>query len=277
MPFKIIHKYDNLITAKVINRPSKKIKSPYLADISIDSKTELAHSPGLGLCGFIAKDSTVAVSTTDNEKRKSKYTVELVQVKNDDNKKIWVGANPVTSNMFFRKMIELNLLKFLPKINNIKQEVKFEGFESRFDFMLETSKKKYIVEIKNVPIIDYPENKMPSFRKFPVRTDGIRTAVFPDGYQGKKGLCVSPRALKHLQELVKIKNKLSGGPIEHIPMLVFVVQREDCAAFSPNFDKDPVYSKALKKAFEEGLIIKVVMLKLSTTNVKFIKELPVKF
>ena len=87
MPYKIIHKYENLITVKVINGPSKKVKSPYLADISINSKTELAHSPGLELCGFIAKDSTVAVSTTDNEKRKSKYTVELVQVKNDDNKK----------------------------------------------------------------------------------------------------------------------------------------------------------------------------------------------
>ena len=29
---------------------------------------------------------------------------------------------------------------------------------------------------------------MPDFRKFPVRKDGVRTAVFPDGYQGKKGL-----------------------------------------------------------------------------------------
>ena len=277
MPYKIIHKYNNLLTVKVLNRPSKKIKSPYLADICIDSKNELAHSPGLGLCGFISTDSIVAVSSSDSEKRKSKYTIELVQVENDNKKKIWVGANPVTSNMFFRKMIEMNLLNFLPKIDNIKQEVTFKGFESRFDFMLETSNKRYIVEIKNVPIIDYPEDKMPSFRKFPVRKDGIRTAVFPDGYQGKKGLCVSPRALKHLQELVKIKKTLNKGPIEHIPMLVFVVQREDCGAFSPNFDKDPVYSKALKDAYDNGLLVKVVMLKLSTKNVKFIKELPIKF
>lgn len=277
MPYKIIHKYNNLLTVKVLNRPSKKIKSPYLADICIDSKNELAHSPGLGLCGFISTDSTVAVSSSDSEKRKSKYTIELVQVENDNKKKIWVGANPVTSNMFFRKMIEMNLLNFLPKIDIIKQEVTFKGFESRFDFMLETSNKRYIVEIKNVPIIDYPEDKMPSFRKFPVRKDGIRTAVFPDGYQGKKGLCVSPRALKHLQELVKIKKTLNKGPIEHIPILVFVVQREDCGAFSPNFDKDPVYSKALKDAYDNGLLVKVVMLKLSTKNVKFIKELPIKF
>jgi len=41
-------------------------------------------------------------------------------------------------------MIELNLLNFLPKIDSIKQEVKFEGFKSRFDFMLETSKKNIL-------------------------------------------------------------------------------------------------------------------------------------
>ena len=274
---KIIHKYENLTVVKVINRPSKKIKSPYLADILINSKNELAHSPGLGLCGFIATDSSVAVSKSDSEKRKSKYTVELVKVKNDDNKNIWVGANPVTSNMFFRKMVEFNLLSFIPKIDNIKQEVKFDKLTSRFDFMLETKNKRYIVEIKNVPIIDYPEDKMPSFRKFPIRKGSVRTAVFPDGYQGKKGLCVSPRALKHLQELMKIKKTLNKGTIEHIPMLVFVVQREDCGAFSPNFEKDPVYSKALKDAYENGLVIKAVMLKLTTKTVKFIKELPVKF
>ena len=91
----------------------------------------------------------------------------------------------------------------------------------------------------------------------------------------QRKVCVfPPRALKHLQELMKIKKMKTNNCI---PMLVFVVQREDCGAFSPNFDKDPIYSKALKKAYQEGLIIKAVMLKLSTKNVKFIKELPIRF
>ena len=50
-------------------------------------------------------------------------------------------------------------------------------------------------------IVDYPKDKMPSFRKFPERTCNKRHAIFPDGYQAKKGDCVSPRALKHLKEL----------------------------------------------------------------------------
>ena len=123
---KIIYKFDNLKIADVSNRPSKQIKSPYLADIIISKKEELAHSPGLGLCGFITQDSVVAVSESSSEKRKSKYTIEMVKIKNDDNKNVWVGANPVTSNLYFKNIINKNLLSFIPKIENLKQEFKFK-------------------------------------------------------------------------------------------------------------------------------------------------------
>ena len=41
---KIIYKFDELTVVEVKNRPSKKIKSPYLADILVNKKEELAHS-----------------------------------------------------------------------------------------------------------------------------------------------------------------------------------------------------------------------------------------
>ena len=268
---KIIYNYDNLAIVSVKNRPSKKIKSPYLADIEIDKKNELAHSPGLGLCGYITTDSIVAVSTNEGKNRKSKYTIEMVKVKNDDNKNIWVGANPATSNLYFQNILEKNLLSFIPKVKFIKREYKMDNYESRFDFFIETNTKKYLIEVKNVPLVDYPKEKMPSFRKFPERKCKVRHAIFPDGYQAKKGDCVSPRALKHLKELVDIMKKNKNI----IPMLVFVVQREDCGGFTPNFEKDPIYSNLLKKSIKEGLLVKSVMLKMTPKNVKFIKELPV--
>ena len=36
----------------------------------------------------------------------------MVKVKNDDNKAIWVGANPVTSNLYFN-----NIHKYFIKFN----------------------------------------------------------------------------------------------------------------------------------------------------------------
>ena len=44
---------ENLKDAEIICRPSKKNKSPYLADILIDGKNEMAHTPALGLSGLI--------------------------------------------------------------------------------------------------------------------------------------------------------------------------------------------------------------------------------
>lgn len=274
---KILYKYSELKVATIINRPSKEVKSPYLADIKFKDSDQvlMAHSPALGLCGFIRSGSKVALSEKfdcKNVKRKSKYTIELVEIENDDKKKLWVGANPCLSNNLFEIMINKNIIDFIDSVKLLKREYQYEinNFKSRFDFYIETETKKYIIEVKNVPIVDYPLNKMPDFRKFPVRIDK-RRAVFPDGYQSKKGDCVSPRALKHLRELIEIKKSNNGIT----PVLVFIVQREDCYGFSPNFEKDPLYSKELVRASKEGVIIKAYLMKMTTKNVSFIKELPV--
>ena len=275
---KIIYKYSDLKIAEVVNRPSKEIKSPYLADVFLltdKNNIVLAHSPALGLCGYIKSGSKVALSTKfdcGNIKRKSNYTIELVEIENDDKKKLWVGANPCLSNDIFEIMCNKGLIDFIKKIEFLKREyvLKDEKIKSRFDFYIESDKKKFIVEVKNVPIVDYPLNKMPDFRKFPVRIDK-RRAIFPDGYQAKKGECVSPRALKYLRELIEIKKNYK----DIIPVLVFIIQREDCFGFSPNFEKDPLYSKELKRAFKEGVLIKAYLMKMTKEKISFIKEVPV--
>ena len=273
---KIIYKYTDLQIVEVINRPSKEVKSPYLADVKQKGIKDpfMVHSPALGLCGYISSGSKVAISKKFdcNVKRKTNHTIEMVELKNDDNKTLWVGANPCLSNKFFEEMVNKNLIDFIDNVDFMKREYfyKIDYLKSRFDFYIESKGKKFIIEVKNVPIVDYPLNKMPDFRKFPVRIDK-RRAIFPDGYQSKKGECVSPRALKHLKELIKIKKTVK----DIIPVLVFIVQREDCYGFSPNFEKDPIYSEELKRAYKEGVIIKAYLMKMTLKQVSFIKEIPV--
>ena len=71
--------------------------------------------------------------------------------------------------------------------------------------------------------------------------------------------------------IVTIKKKFP----ELNPILMFVVQREDCFGFSPNFEKDPLYSKELKRAFKEGVLIKAYLMKMTKEKISFIKEVPV--
>jgi len=74
----IIYQYKNLNKgAKLITRPSKSIKSPYMADIFINNKEYLAHCPALGISGLLNNDSNFICSFNDSVTRKSKYTIEL--------------------------------------------------------------------------------------------------------------------------------------------------------------------------------------------------------
>jgi len=241
-----------IIEAKVINRPSKKIKSPYMADILINNNDELAHSPSLGLCGLIDKNTEVLVSKCKNDCRKSKYTIELVK-----HNKIIIGANPLFGNKIFSE--------FYTKFNEFKdckiekQEVKIH--DSRLDFLLSKNNEKFYVEIKNVPLVKIDNN--------------ITTAIFPDGYKNSKNMCVSDRAYKHIVDLIKLKNE--GFRVG----LVFIVQRNDAKIFSPNYVRDKIYSDKLKEAHDKGVEIYAYKFKWSVKDnvatCKFMKRIDIQF
>ena len=63
---------------------------------------------------------------------------------------------------------------------------------------------------------------------------------------------MSSRGLKHIKELLAL---IQQG---HTAEFLFVVQRGDCRAFSPAFEIDPDYSKALAQAKKEGLMVTAV-------------------
>jgi sugar fermentation stimulation protein A len=244
----------SILKAKIINRPSKIIKSPYVADIDINNISELAHSPSLGLCGMIVEDANVLVSVCENKCRKSKYTIELVQSLDSKNKKVYVGANPLYANKIFFDFFD----KFdeFKNYSIFKKEIKIHN--SRLDFLLTNSKEeKFYVEIKNVPLIN------------------STSAIFPDGYKNSKKMCISDRAYKHLEELIKLKSE--GFRVS----LVFIIQREDPINFKPNYIRDKIYSDKLKEASDYGVEIYAYKFKWSMKNdiasCKFMKKIPIVF
>lgn len=60
----LLHTLPPLFYASVLARPSKSIKSPYLADIRLDDTGEeaLCHSPSLGCMGLISEGARVMVA-----------------------------------------------------------------------------------------------------------------------------------------------------------------------------------------------------------------------
>jgi sugar fermentation stimulation protein A len=238
----LIFEVEEMLFASVINRPSKEIKSPYLADILIDDKVELAHSPSLGCKGLIATDSIIFVSPKYNTK--SKYSIDIVIEEND-----LVGVNPLYANYMVYNMINNNLIENLINMTSIKKEVTIG--DSRFDIVCKKNNKKFIIEVKNVPLVD---------------SDNI--AIFPDGFRKSKNVPISPRAIKHIEELEK--NVCDSTEC----MIIFVVQRLNCTKFRPS-DVDIFFKNALKKAYKNGVQVKAYQVNWNDNKAYFDKELEV--
>ena len=213
----LLYKYDKLVYCnKLLSRPSKLIKSPYIADIEIFEENELAHCPSLGISGLLNENSEFICSFSDNKNRKSKYTIELIYLPSTKNNYILTNTNPQFGNIIFEQILLNNLIDDYVDYNSYKREVPYNS--SRFDFMVEKKNgKKEFIEIKSVVLCDFQENDYPTnIIGWKKKDSGPeiskldkyeKAAIFPDGYRKNKNVPISTRAIKHLDELINCKNK----------------------------------------------------------------------
>lgn len=229
----------------VINRPSKKIKSPYLADVLINGENVLCHTPSLGCCGLISTDKKVLMTKKNSKNAKSKYSIDFVF-----DKKTMVGVNPLYANKIVEICLKNNYIKELMNLKNIKREYSIE--ESRLDFYGEKNGKKYYIEVKNVPLADYVDVEKKERKNYKDEDYDYNKKIsyFPDGYRKKKTDPISERALKHIKHLEKLKLKDKNNEC----FLIFIIQRNDSLYFQAS-NIDPIYKKSIKKAYLNGVNI----------------------
>lgn len=257
-----LYNIQDIYQAKIISRPSKQIKSPYVSDIIIIETGEnaLAHTPSLGCAGLVESGSTVYVSLIKSSNSKCKYSIELAYYdEKDKNKNIIIGVNPKLSEIIAKNLLENNLLNNL-SIQTVKSQVSVGN--SRFDFIgLLQNNKPYICEIKNVSIADYIDISTKDRKKlklsFNDRMFEDKIAIFPDCGRKLQKKPISERALKHIQELQNIKLQNSDN-IECL--LLFIIQREDVNSFTVSC-LDPIYKKAIEEGFNNNVKIQAVKIK----------------
>ena len=59
-------------------------------------------------------------------------------------------------------------------------------------------------------------------------------------------------------------------------MVLFVVQRPDAELFQPQWERDPKFSYALYEAWQKGLDVKVIHMKMTKHNFQYKGEIPFK-
>lgn len=259
---KILLELPNLYKSIVVKRPSKKIKSPYVADIIKDKEIEnenekiqqefLGHTPSLGCCGLAEKGSCVLVSELEGEKTKCNYRIELSHIETKGHT-IYISIAPKLAEKIVYNGLKNNIIQSID-IKTVLREKKI--LNSRFDFIgRQTNDDFYIVEVKNVPLADYVDIEEKEKKKldFSDYKWNEKISYFPDGYRKKKGDVVSERALKHVNELREIKEK--EPRIRCI--LLFVIPRIDVKWFQVS-RLDPLYLNAVREAWKKGVEIKTL-------------------
>jgi DNA-binding sugar fermentation-stimulating protein len=256
----LLLKLHNLLEGTVVKRPSKIIKSPYVADILIPNTNleELAHTASLGCCGLSDAGSSILMlpipKIKNNDNQKCQYKIYLSLFK-ERSKEIIIGIHPKLAEELTESALKFNYLQTLKNVKNYRRETTIfvEGkVDSRFDFSgIDNNGIPFIMEVKNVPLADYEDitSRERKNRCYDDREQNSKIAYFPDGYRKKTTDTVSPRALKHIKELTIIKKESKTRCI-----MCYVIQRTDVESFQPSFI-DPEYRQACKEALKAGVEI----------------------
>ena len=238
-PFVIDNLYENTSTLHpaVLHARYKR----FLGDVTLGSDTPstgskddsvtTVHVPNTGPMTGLLDDLPVPVclSKSSNKNRKYAHTLEWMKVDGT-----WVGVHSAKANAMVAALLDSGRLDaHLPKYTRYNREVKLGG-SSRIDFELIDEEKggRVLAEVKSVTM----------------REAEGSVAVFPD--------TKSERAQKHCRELVEWKEKRDDVDCA---MMIYVVQRGDCAAFLPCKEKDPVYYELVKDAVQSDKLRVLVL------------------
>ena len=211
----------------------------FFTDIKLNNKVVVAHCPNTGsMEGLLDEGNEVFISKNDDPKRKLKYTLEIIKVKDN-----LVGVNTHFANKIAYHGLSNNLVKEVSNNDNIKPEVFFDK-ETRFDFLIEKKKQKIFVEVKNVTLF---------------RNEKI--AEFPDA--------VTSRGSKHLKTLITATKE------GYKSYLLFLVQIEGVESFKIAKDIDKEYYENYLLAKKAGVIFLAYRCKISSKEIKIEKKIKI--
>ena len=225
-----------LIHGRLIKRYKR-----FLSDVVLDDGTEVtAHCANPGsMLGLAEPGSEVWLSLATNPARKLRYSWELVRVDG-----ALVGINTGHPNGIVAEAIGAGRIPELAGYDSLRREVRY-GRNSRIDILLEDAgRPPAYVEVKNVHMKRGAD------------------AEFPDS--------VTARGTKHLAELADM---VAAG---HRAVMVYLIQRGDCAGFAIAADIDPTYAAALDAARDAGVEALAYCCKLNLDAIEIDSPLPLR-
>lgn len=204
-----------LIPATLIRRYKR-----FLADVRLDDGTEMTvhcANPG-AMLGLKDEGARIWLEDSGNPRRKLRHSWKLVELPEAH----MAGIDTAVPNRVVGEALREGRVAELARYDTVRPEVKY-GENSRVDFLLSgDGLPDAYVEVKNCHL----------------RRSGD-WAEFPDS--------VTARGAKHLEELSRM---VVAG---HRAVMLYLVQRTDCARFRLAGDIDPAYARAFDTARAAGV------------------------
>lgn len=204
-----------LLRGKLLRRWNR-----FLSEVALDDGREVrAHCPNPGaMLGLKAPGTPVWVEPNDDPRRKLRFAWRLAELPGGH----WAGIDTSVPNRVVGEGLRAGAVPALAAYPRVRAEVKY-GQRSRVDFLATgPGLPDAYVEVKNVHL----------------RREGD-WAEFPD--------CVTARGARHLEEL---GDMVAAG---HRAVMLYLVQRTDCARFRLARDLDPAYAAAFDRARDRGV------------------------
>lgn len=223
-----------LIPAHLIRRYKR-----FLADVRLADGTDVvAHCPNPGsMQGMADEGIKIWLEPNDDPRKKLNYGWRLIE--QDDGH--FIGVDTSVPNRVIGPALINHQIAGLPPYATVRPEVRYAE-KSRIDFLLSGAVDTY-VEVKSVTLS---------------RTTGL--AEFPDS--------VTARGAKHLDALCQM---VAEG---HRAVMVYLVQRTDCAALTLASDIDAHYAAAFARAMQAGVQVLAYDCVIDQSGVKLGQPVP---
>jgi sugar fermentation stimulation protein A len=205
--------------AIIINRPNR-----FIMNVQVDDAIAICHCPCTGRIARVVFDRVPCLlRSTDDEKRKTKYTVEAISLnRTSDLHKKWIGINQTMANNYvdyFLRTGQLSEIIGLKGKNfNIRREQRVG--ESRLDFVIDDN---IYLEVKS-PMVMLP------LKSNYTTSRSVHFAEFG-------GLYSIDRFIKHMEELSRHKRAI---------ILVFFMFEADRFAPKPDEGGSAVHEAVYK-------------------------------
>ena len=196
-----------------------------------------SHLPDPGrLRELLIPGARVWLRPNQNPHRKTAFTTVLVE--HDSH---LISVDSTLPNRLMEFCLKKKVIPELREWNLQRREHTLEGM--RVDFLLEKGSQKLLLEVKSVTLVE----------------EGV--AKFPDA--------VTSRGARHMRHLQASLNAHTRAAV------FFVVQRDDAVAFSPQWERDPVFAEALVAAVRSGVQILAYNAQVTHNQIRLLHPLPV--